>query len=73
VGGVGLAYSLPRESRVVLAASCIALLVAAWYYGAEKGGALGSVLALAFMAVLLLWASSRVGRGTLAPASSETE
>ncbi len=62
VGGMGLGYSLPRGSRPVLVASCLALLIAAWYYGAEKAGALGAVLALAVVAVILFWGSSRMGR-----------
>jgi hypothetical protein len=70
VGGLGLWYSLPRGSRVVLVASCIAFLIAAWYYGAEKGGALGSVLALTVMAVVLFWGSSRVGAGGDSPSSA---
>jgi hypothetical protein len=61
VGGMGLWYSIPRRSRVVLAAGCLALLLAAWYYGAERGGALGSVVALAVMAGILFWGASRMG------------
>ncbi len=62
VGGVGLWYGLARGSRPVLVAACVALLIAAWYYGAEKAGALGSVLALGVMAALLFWGATRVGR-----------
>ncbi len=62
VGAAGLWYSIPRGFRWVLVTSCLALLIAAWYYGAEKAGALGAVLALAAMSALLFWISSRMGR-----------
>jgi hypothetical protein len=73
VGGLGLLYSLPRGSRVVLLAACIALLAAAWYYGAEKGGALGSVLALTLWAAVLFWGSSRLGKKEDSPSSTQPE
>lgn len=60
VGALGLWFAIPRGSRGVLVASCLSLLAAAWYYGEAKAGALGSVLALAVMAGVLLWASSRM-------------
>jgi hypothetical protein len=70
-GLLGLWFALPRGSRPVLVASCLTLLSAAWYYGAAKAGALGAVLALAAVAVVLLWASSRManahGAETAAP------
>jgi hypothetical protein len=62
IGVLGLCYSIPRGFRSVLIASCLALLVAAWYYGAEKAGALGAVLALTVMSILLFWAASKLGR-----------
>jgi hypothetical protein len=62
IGVLGLWYSIPRGIRAVLIASCLALLVAAWYYGAAKAGALGAVLALTVMSVLLFWAASKLGR-----------
>jgi hypothetical protein len=61
IGVLGLWFSVPRRVRSVLIASCLALLVAAWYYGAEKAGALGAVLALTLMAGVLFWAASRLG------------
>jgi len=61
IGVLGLWYGIPRAVRSVLIVSCLALLVAAWYYGAEKAGALGAVLALTAMAVILFWASTRLG------------
>lgn len=66
-GGLGLWFALLRGSAGVLAASCLVLLAAAWYYGSAKAGALGAVLALAVMAAVLFWASSRMS----APRSSE--
>lgn len=63
VGVLGLAYGIPRRSRWVMVTSCLALLVSAWYYGAEMAGALGAVLTLAVVAVVLFWAAVRVGGG----------
>ena len=63
VGAFGLWVNIPRGVRSILLASCVALLVAAWYYGAEKAGALGAVLALTVMAIVLFWASSKLGSG----------
>ncbi len=65
-GALGLWFALRRGSPAVLAASCITLLAAAWYYGSAKAGALGAVLALTSVAILLLWASSRMS-GRKAP------
>lgn len=62
IGGAGLWYSIPRGFPWVLAASCLTLLIAAWYYGAEKAGALGAVFALAGMSVILFWGSFKLGR-----------
>jgi len=61
IGGLGLWYSIPRGMRWVLVSSCLALLLSAWYYGAEKAGALGAVLALAGMAIVLFWGSFKMG------------
>jgi hypothetical protein len=72
LGGLAMAYGLRREARSVLVAGCLALLVAAWYYGVERGGVLGAVAALAATAALLFWLSARLGRdpgrGDAAPA-----
>lgn len=62
IGVVGLAYSLPRSARAVAAASCLALLIAAWYWGAEMSGALGAVFALLFVSIILFWGATRMGR-----------
>jgi hypothetical protein len=73
LGGLAMAYGLRREVRSVLVAGCLALLIAAWYYGVERGGVLGAVAALAATAALLFWLSARLGRdagrGDAAPAS----
>jgi len=61
IGALGFWYSLPKGSRSVLAASCLAFLLAAWYYGAEKAGALGAVLALVTVAGILFFGALRVG------------
>lgn len=59
-GALGLWFAIPRGSKGVLVASCLTLLIAAWYYGSARAGALGAVVALAATAALLLWASSRM-------------
>jgi hypothetical protein len=62
IGGLAMAYALAQEHRSVLVAGCLALLSAAWYYGIDRGGALGAVAALAATAALLFWLSARLGR-----------
>ncbi|MSR37001.1 MAG: hypothetical protein EXR95_10250 [Gemmatimonadetes bacterium] len=57
-----MTYGLRLEDRAVLISGCLALLSAAWYYGIERGGALGAVAALAATAALLFWLSARLGR-----------
>ncbi len=61
-GGLAMTYGLRLEDRAVLVAGCLALLSAAWYYGVDRGGALGAVAALAATAALLFWLSARFGR-----------
>ena len=61
LGGIAMAYGLRREDRHVLSAGCLALLSGAWYYGVDRGGALGAVAALAATAALLFWLSARLG------------
>ncbi len=63
IGVLGLWYGLPRGARTVLIASCLALLISAWYWGAEMSGALGAVLALLVVSVALFWGATRIGRG----------
>ena len=62
IGGAAMAHGLYREERAVLVAGCFALLVAAWYYGVDRGGVLGAIAALAATAALLFWLSARLGR-----------
>jgi hypothetical protein len=62
VGALAMTYGLAREERSVLIAGCAALLAGAWYYGIDRGGALGAVAALAATAALLFWLSARLGR-----------
>jgi hypothetical protein len=61
-GCLGLWYSLPRGSKPVLVASCITVLVAAWYWGVEMSGALGAVVALLVVSAFLFWGATRMGR-----------
>ncbi len=51
-------------------ASCLALLISAWYWGAEMSGALGAVLALVVVSAVLFWGATRMGRG---PAAAESK
>ncbi len=64
VGCLGLWYSLPRGSKPVLVTSCVAVLIAAWYWGAEMSGALGAVAALLVISAVLFWGATRMGRGS---------
>lgn len=66
IGGLAMSYGLARGDRAVLVAACLAVLSAAWYYGIDRGGALGAVGALAATAALLFWLSARLGRRTRA-------
>jgi hypothetical protein len=61
LGALGLWYSIREGARSTLMASCLAVFVGAWFYGIDRGGALGVVLALAASAALLFWVSTRVG------------
>ena len=62
VGALGLWFSLPRGAKSVLLASCLALLISAWYWGTEMSGALGAVLALVVVSAGLFWGASVMGR-----------
>ena len=62
VGGLALWYAVPRGERDVLLAGALVLVIAAWYYAAERGEALSAFLALGFTAGLLFWVATRVGR-----------
>jgi hypothetical protein len=72
VGCLGLWYSLPRGSKPALVTSCVALLIAAWYWGTEMSGALGAVAALLVISAILFWGATRMGRrpGTDEPTES---
>lgn len=61
-GALGLVYAVTYGSSSVLGVSSLALVAAAWYYGVERAGALGAVLALGFTAALLIWLSVRLGK-----------
>lgn len=68
IGVLGLWYGLPRHWMWVAGASCVALLIAAWYWGAEMSGASGAVLALLAVSGILFWSATRIGLGTKAGA-----
>jgi hypothetical protein len=62
IGVLGFWYSLPRGAKSVLAASCFAVLIAAWYWGAEMSGAIGAVVALLVVSGVLFWGATRIAR-----------
>ena len=57
-----LTYGIRLRAEATLRTGALAVVVAAWYFGVEQGGAIGAVLALAFTAGLLFWLSTRIGR-----------
>jgi hypothetical protein len=61
LGGAGMLYALRQEARALLVTSAGAVVVAAWYYGGERGRALGGVVALFATAALLFWVAGRLG------------
>jgi hypothetical protein len=61
IGAAGLRYSIRYGARATLFASCFAIIVAAWVFGVDRGGAIGVVLALGASAAFLFWVSTRVG------------
>jgi len=66
VGGVGVAgflYGDRTRARSVMTASALAFVTVTWYWGAERAGALGAVVALGVTAALLFWLSGRWGGG----------
>lgn len=60
LGGASLWHGLTFQLRDTVISGCVALVVAAWYFGIESG-ALGTVVALGFTAGLLFWVSGRAG------------
>jgi hypothetical protein len=68
VGGAGVAaftYAHARSGdvslRSLMGASALAFIAPIWYWGVERGGALGAVAALAVTAAVLFWMSGRIG------------
>lgn len=61
VGILGFAYALPRSARGPTLASCLAVVIGAWYYGVTEAGTLGVVAALAFSAIVLFVISASLG------------
>lgn len=64
VGGVGIAgfaYAVRYRVRRVLGTGALTFVAAVWYWGVDRAGALGAVLALGFTAALLFWISGRAG------------
>ena len=75
-GRRGFQYVLAATGGVIvlIAAGMLAdwawpRLCAAWYFGVDRGGVLGTVGALAATAALLFWLSARLGRSPSAPPS----
>lgn len=56
-----LIYGNAVENVWVLVASCIGILIAAWYYGAEREGLLPTAIALGVSASILIGVSVRLG------------
>lgn len=64
VGGGAVAaflYGNRHQLRSVITASALAFVAPLWYWGVERGGALGAVFALALTAGVLFWLSGRSG------------
>jgi hypothetical protein len=64
VGGVGVAafvYANGRGLRSLMGVAALAFIAPLWYWGVERGGALGAVAALAATAAILFWVSGRIG------------
>jgi len=64
VGGVaagGFWFGRRETLRRVMGAAAFCFVVAAWYWGVERGGALGAVFALVCAAGALFWISGRTG------------
>jgi hypothetical protein len=67
VGGAGVAafaYAHDRRQaslRALMGAAALAFIAPIWYWGVERGGALGAVAALVVTAAVLFWMSGRIG------------
>jgi hypothetical protein len=65
VGGAavaGFVYATRHGFRHLTWASAVAFTAPLWYWGVDRGGAIGAVLALAATAGLLFWMAGRTGR-----------
>ena len=72
-GVVGFVYAVRVEIRGLMAASALAFIVSLWYWGVERGGTLGAVMALVATAGILFWVSGKaagMGRDASPPAVS---
>jgi hypothetical protein len=58
-GVLGFLYAQKSRLREILAVSAVSFVSGTWYWGVERAGALGAVLALAVTAALLFWYSGR--------------
>ncbi len=80
VGGAGVAafaYAQDRSTdtnlRGLMAVAALAFIAPIWYWGIERGGALGAVAALVATAAILFWLSGRMGHTSpIGPTSRET-
>jgi hypothetical protein len=72
LGAATLWHALTQGIRETIAHGCLALIAAAWYFGAESAGAPGAAAALGFTALLLFWISGRLGRWPEAGAGAES-
>jgi len=70
-GVAGFVYAVRVEIRGLMAGSALAFIVSLWYWGVERGGTLGAVLALVATAGILFWVSGKaagMGRDESPPA-----
>ena len=59
-GVAGFLHADRHDLRTLMAVSALAFIAALWYWGVERGGALGAALALFATAGLLFWLSGRM-------------
>lgn len=62
LGGGAIALALREAVAELMATGALAVVLAAWFFGVEAGGALAAALALAVTAGVLFWTSARLGR-----------
>ena len=58
-GVLGFLYAREHRVREILAVSALSFIAGAWYWGVERAGALGAVVALGVTAGLLFWVSAK--------------